>query len=173
MLMLILILMLSEEQQRRIIQRSFYMMGLGTALVVVFSDPMVAVLSELGVRTSIPAFYISFVLAPLASNISEVIAAYSYSTKKTASTISISFATLLGAAVMNNTFVLGIFMLLIYTQSLSWEFFAETLSILLVELIVGVFALRNKNTLFDGCCILSLYPISLVLVIVLEAMGWN
>jgi Ca2+/H+ antiporter len=77
-------------------QRSFYMMGLGTALVVIFSDPMVAVLSELGVRTNIPSFYVSFVLAPLASNISEVIAAYSYAKKKTAATISISFATLLG-----------------------------------------------------------------------------
>jgi hypothetical protein len=74
---------------------------------------------------------------------------------------------------MNNTFVLGIFMLLIYTQSLSWEFFAETLAILIVELIVGLYALKNKNTLFDGFCILSLYPISLILVMILESMGWN
>jgi hypothetical protein len=74
---------------------------------------------------------------------------------------------------MNNSFVLGIFMLLIYTQSLSWEFFAETLSILLVELVVGMYALRSKLTLFDGFCILSLYPLSLLLVVTLEAMGWN
>ena len=44
-------------------------MGLGTGLVLVFSDPMVDVLSEIGVRTDVPAFYISFVLAPLASNV--------------------------------------------------------------------------------------------------------
>ena len=74
---------------------------------------------------------------------------------------------------MNNSFVLGIFMLLIYTQSLSWEFFAETLAILIVELIVGLYAFKNKNTLFDGFCILSLYPISLILVMILESMGWN
>ena len=35
--------------------------------------------SEIGVRTGVPAFYVSFVLAPLASNISEVIASYNYS----------------------------------------------------------------------------------------------
>ena len=32
---------------------------LGTALVVVFSDPMVDVMSEIGVRTGVPAFYAS------------------------------------------------------------------------------------------------------------------
>lgn len=74
---------------------------------------------------------------------------------------------------MNNSFVLGIFMLLIYTQSLSWEFFAETLAILLVELAVGMYALRSKLTLFDGFCILALYPLSLILVVALEAIGWN
>jgi len=162
-----------EEQQKRIKQRSFFMMGVGTAFVVIFSDPMVSVLSELGVRTGVPAFYVSFVLAPLASNISEVIAAFAYAKKKTEPTISISFSTLLGAAVMNNTFVLGIFMLLIYTQSLSWEFFAETLAILIVEMIVGAYALRSKLTLFDGVCILGLYPSSLLLVFILEAIGWN
>lgn len=74
---------------------------------VLISDPMVDVLSELGVRTGIPAFYIAFVLAPLASNASELIAAYNYAKKKTPTSISISLATLEGAAVMNNTFVLG------------------------------------------------------------------
>ena len=43
------------------------MMGLGTLLVLIFSDPMVDVLGEIGNRTGIPAFYISFVLAPMAS----------------------------------------------------------------------------------------------------------
>ncbi len=66
-------------------------------------------LVTLGARTGIPAFYIAFVLAPLASNASELIAAYNYAKKKTASSISISLATLEGAAVMNNTFVLGEF----------------------------------------------------------------
>ncbi|KAE9066213.1 hypothetical protein PF010_g27893, partial [Phytophthora fragariae] len=51
------------------------MMFLGTALVLLFSDPMVDVLSEVGARTGIPAFYVSFVVAPLASNASELIAA--------------------------------------------------------------------------------------------------
>ncbi|KAE9059643.1 hypothetical protein PF010_g30536, partial [Phytophthora fragariae] len=63
------------EQQKKIKIRSAYMMFLGTALVLLFSDPMVDVLSEVGARTGIPAFYVSFVVAPLASNASELIAA--------------------------------------------------------------------------------------------------
>lgn len=37
------------------------MMGIGTFLVVLVSDPMVSVFAELGTRTNIPAFYVSFV----------------------------------------------------------------------------------------------------------------
>jgi hypothetical protein len=39
-----------EEQQYRVKLRAAYMMGLGTLLVVIFSDPMVEVLNEIGVR---------------------------------------------------------------------------------------------------------------------------
>ena len=96
-----------EQQQWRIKLKSAYMMGLGTLILLVVSDPTVDVLSEIGRRTNIPSFYVAFILAPLCSNASEVIAAYNYSMKKTEKTITISLATLQGAAVMNNTFVLG------------------------------------------------------------------
>jgi Ca2+/H+ antiporter len=185
-----------EEQQSRIKFRSCMMMGVGTLIVLIVSDPMVEVMSELGKRTGIPAFYIAFVLAPLASNASELIAAYNYSMKKTSTSMSISLSTLEGAAVMNNTFVLGkchiahamctaptvlmlivlwigIFMLLICTQSLVWEFFAETLSILFVQVMMALVAMKKTHTVLDGFLILSLYPLSLALVAGLEAIGWN
>lgn len=55
---------------------------------------MVGVMGAVGDRTGISGFYISFVLAPLASNASELIAAFNYSLKKTSRTIVISFAAL-------------------------------------------------------------------------------
>ena len=39
-----------EEQQYRVKVRSSYLMALGTTLVLLFSDPMVDVLNEIGVR---------------------------------------------------------------------------------------------------------------------------
>ena len=67
---------------------------------------MCDVLSEVGNRIGVPAFYVSFVLAPLASNAAEVIASYSYAQKKTRKTMTISFSALIGAGNMNNTFCL-------------------------------------------------------------------
>jgi Ca2+/Na+ antiporter len=67
-----------EDQVRKVMQRSLWMMGMGTFAVLLFSDPMVAVMTEIGDRTGISGFYISFVLAPMASNASELIAAYRY-----------------------------------------------------------------------------------------------
>jgi hypothetical protein len=64
-------------------------------------------------------------------------------------------------------------MFLIYYQELAWQYFAETTSILFVELVVALFAMKNKHTLVDGLIILSLYPISLSLVAALEYLGWN
>mmetsp|Transcript_2801 Transcript_2801/g.2463 ORF Transcript_2801/g.2463 Transcript_2801/m.2463 type:complete len:577 (-) Transcript_2801:15-1745(-) len=162
------------EQQIRIKFRSFWMMGLGTAIVLIVSDPMVDVLSELGTRTNIAPFYVAFVLAPLASNASEVIASYNYAKKKTTKTMSVSLSALEGAAILNNTFVLGIFMLLVVARGLIWEYLAETLTILLVEIAVAAYAyFKSVHTIFDGFFILSLYPLSIGLVALLEYLGWD
>merc|ERR1719160_383623 len=64
-----------EEQQARIKSRAFSTMGIGTLIVTLISDPMTDCLAELGVRLGVSPFYIAFVLAPLASNAAELIAA--------------------------------------------------------------------------------------------------
>lgn len=149
------------------------MLLFGSVIVLLISDPMVSVLSEVGARTGISAFYISFVFAPLASNASEVIACYNYAQKKTPSTIAVSISTLQGAAVLNSTFVLGIFLLLVYSQHLIWEFFAETTTILIVQFILGIYSFKKTQTLLDAFIILSFYPLSILLVYLLTLIGWN
>merc|ERR1711871_496419 len=46
------------DQIEAIKSKAFWMLASGTALVVLFSDPMVAVMTELGKRTGIPLFYL-------------------------------------------------------------------------------------------------------------------
>jgi hypothetical protein len=242
------------------------MLALGTALVVAFSDPMVGVMSEMAHRTGVPAFYVAFVLAPVAvrrpppararalpcravsqprgggqpctaerahawrlaraqigkgrrlvlrraqrpcagwrapsalaahpahssaraslppvrasclspfappqSNGAEVLSAYAFSKRKTERATTTSFSTLLGAAVMNNTFCLAIFMALIVARGdLFWEFTAETLAILAVELAMLYYGSKAQHTLVDGVCVGLLYPAGLALVVGLEALG--
>eukprot|EP00811_Abedinium_folium_P001365 NODE_11247_length_1299_cov_2.880546.p1 GENE.NODE_11247_length_1299_cov_2.880546~~NODE_11247_length_1299_cov_2.880546.p1 ORF type:complete len:337 (-),score=98.19 NODE_11247_length_1299_cov_2.880546:287-1201(-) len=164
---------LPEDVQRRLImRRSCWQMGLGTVLVLIFSDPMVDVLNSIGKTAGIPPFYVSFVLAPIASNASELVAAYNYALKKTSKTITISLNTLEGAANMNNTFCLGIFLGLIYFQNLAWRFTAETFAIIFVELVMAVYVMMKPvQTVLDATMVLMLYPLSLLFVVILEAMG--
>jgi len=93
-----------EAQQTAIKKRAFTMLAIGTSIVIYFSDPMVDVMQEIAVRANLPPFYVSFVLAPLASNASEVVASMYYAAKKTRKTMTVSMSALEGAASMNNTF---------------------------------------------------------------------
>lgn len=162
-----------EEQQSAIMSRAFGMMAIGTGLILIFSDPMVDVLSNVGERISVPPFYISFALAPLASNASELIASITYAKKKTKKTITVALSALEGAACMNNTFCLAIFMGLVYFQGLAWKFSAETLAILIVEFVVGIIAMQPTMSRATGIFILTLFPLSIALIAYLEAIGYD
>lgn len=162
-----------EEQQSHIKFRSFGMLLVGTLICFVVSDPIVDVFSESARRLNINPFYVTFLLAPMASNATELIAAYNYAQKKTVKSITISLSTLLGAAVLNNTFSLGIFLFLIWYQKILSNYFAEFASILLVQGCVYLMCQKKVHTLFDGYMILSLYPISILFVALLESYGWN
>lgn len=65
-----------HEQQKWLIIRSLYTMAMGTALVMVFSDPMVNVFNSFGTALNMESFYIAFFLAPLASNAKEWVATW-------------------------------------------------------------------------------------------------
>jgi len=160
------------EQQKQIIKASVKQMLMGTFLVLIFSDPMVDVLAQIGKMTGVPAFYVSFILAPLASNASELVCSMALASKKTQSSITQSLQTLEGAACMNNTFCLGIFFFLIYYQGLAWKFTAETLCIFFVQFLMFLIVVSSSTqTKKTGFVIFLLYPLSLVFVAGLESMG--
>jgi Ca2+/Na+ antiporter len=156
------------EQQKAIIKKAGGMLALGTGLVLIFSDPLVDVLDEIGDRTGISAFYLAFVLAPLITNGSELFASYTFAKKKTTSSITCSLQQLFGAAIMNNTFCLLVFYALIYFQDLYWAFSAETMAILFVEVAMMYFAYKSTHRIFDAILVASLYPLCLLLVFFLE-----
>jgi Ca2+/Na+ antiporter len=162
-----------DEQQRAIKKRAFVMLSIGTVMVMLFSDPMVDVMQEIAVRVHISPFYVSFILAPLASNASEVIASQYYAAKKTRKTITVSLSTLEGAASMNNTFCLSIFMGLIYFRGLAWQYTAETIAIVVVEFFMAWIVQREYLTALQGIYVLMLFPLSLVFVAVLEKLGFD
>jgi len=162
-----------DVQQQIIKKRAFTMLFIGTALVVIFSDPMVDVMQQIAERANLPPFYVSFILAPLASNASEVLASQYYAKKKTSKTISVALSALEGAASMNNTFCLSIFMGLIYFRGLAWQYTAETIAIIVVQIILGLMVQSKTMTAMKACLIISIFPLSILLVAGLEAIGFD
>ena len=162
-----------DEQQTAIKKEAFITLGIGTLLVILFSDPMVDVMQEIAVRANMSAFYVSFILAPLASNASEVIASQYYAAKKTRKTITVSLTALEGAASMNNTFCLSIFMGLVFFRGLAWQYTAETISIVVVEFFMAWVVQRDSLSGVHALLVLAIFPLSLVLVGVLEAFGFD
>ena len=70
-----------------------------------------------------------------------------------------------------NTFCLCIFLLIVYIRGLAWEYSAEVLSILLVELVVAGLVLTQRNNtmpVWKGILAGLLFPGALALVYVLE-----
>uniref|UniRef100_A0A7S2HPW8 Sodium/calcium exchanger membrane region domain-containing protein n=1 Tax=Helicotheca tamesis TaxID=374047 RepID=A0A7S2HPW8_9STRA len=120
-----------------------------------------------------PPFYVSFILAPLASNSSEVLASQYYAKKKTSKTISVSLTALEGAASMNNTFCLSIFMGLIFFRGLAWQYTAETIAIIAVQLILGIMVQKSSMSTLRACIILAVFPLSIAFIAFLEALGFD
>jgi Ca2+/Na+ antiporter len=118
--------------------QAFGMLLIGTAICTVFSDPLVDTISQLGVKMGVSPFYISFVVTPLASNASEIIASLMFARKRTTETISLTLATLHGAATMNSTLALCVFMCLVYFQRLSWAYTAECICVFTVIFLTGI-----------------------------------
>ena len=160
-----------EEQQKRLIRRACILMLGGCLIILMFSDPMTDVLSALGGHIGIKPFYVAFVLAPYATNGSVLIGAYVYGSKKTEKTVTISLASLIGAACMNNTFCLIGFLFIVYSSSFKWVYSAETISIIFIESIMMIFAVRRIHHWWYAIVVGALFPLSIVLVVALEAMG--
>jgi len=149
--------------------KSALLMIVGTVLVAFFSDPMVDAITDFAYKIQINPFYVSFLITPYCSNASELISSLIFASAKKTENSSLTYSQLYGAATMNNTLCLGIFFALVYFRNLAWAFTAETLSILLVTWAVGLVAsFQTKFKLYWSPIILSLYPLSLLFVYLLE-----
>lgn len=162
-----------SEESGLVYEASKLLLG-GVLLVLLFSDPLVDVLDEVGTRTGIPDFYLGFIVAPFITNGSELIASMRFAEKKTKESITCSLQQLYGAACMNNTLTLGVFLLLVYMEDLYWDYNAESLCIFLFELAMFSFSFRSVHTMGSAFAVLALYPASLIFIMILEdGFGWS
>ncbi|KAI3815036.1 hypothetical protein L1987_14688 [Smallanthus sonchifolius] len=142
---------------------------LGTLVAAVCADPLVDAIDGFSTATSIPPFFISFIVLPLVTNSSESVSAIIFASRKKQRSASLTFSELYGAATMNNLLCLSVFLALVYVRGLTWDFTSEVLVILIVCIVMGVFgSLRTTFPLWTSFIAFVLYPFSLVLVYVLD-----
>ncbi|KAI9085951.1 hypothetical protein K1719_032028 [Acacia pycnantha] len=148
---------------------------LGTIIAAAIADPLVDVVDEFSDVTSIPAFFISFIVLPFATNSSEAVSAIIFASRDKRQTASLTFSELYGAVTMNNVLCLAVFLALVYARGLTWDFSAEVLVILVVCIVMGVFgSFRTTFPLWTSIMAILLYPFSLALVYVLDyVFGWS
>jgi hypothetical protein len=70
-------------------------------------------------------------------------------------------------------FSLSIFMSLIFIRGLAWQYTAETISIIVVEFIMAYLVQSEVMTAGRGLAVMAIFPLSLVLVASLEALGFD
>ncbi|KAJ7948715.1 Calcium-binding EF-hand [Quillaja saponaria] len=148
---------------------------LGAVIAAAFADPLVDAVDNFSDATSIPAFFISFIFLPLATNSSEAVSAIIFASRDKRRTASLTFSEIYGAVTMNNVLCLSVFLALVYVRGLTWDFSSEVLVILIVCIVMGVFAsFRTVFPLWTSLLAILLYPFSLVLVYVLDyVFGWS
>ena len=143
---------------------SLAMMIVGTLICAIFSDPLVGAISNCGKISGVPAFFISAIVTPFASNASELYASLKFAAAKQRAKNSATFGQLYSAAIMNNTLALGVFCMLVYAQGLVWLFCTEVVATCLVIVIVGAVGFRSTIRTAWAPFVLALYPASLVFI---------
>ncbi|CAI5509723.1 unnamed protein product [Closterium sp. Naga37s-1] len=137
----------------------------GAVLVGCFADPIIGSITAFSRASNIPAFFVAFVVTPLASNASELVSSLYFAMKKRRRTASLTYSQVYGAITMNNTMCLGTFLALIYFRGLAWEFSSEVVIILLNTFVVGLLGgSRHTFPTWMAFPVLLLYPASLAIV---------
>ncbi|XP_058208618.1 sodium/calcium exchanger NCL-like isoform X2 [Rhododendron vialii] len=148
--------------------RAVRMLLSGTAAVCVLANPLVDAVNNFSSATKVPTFFVSFVVLPFAS-CSEGVSALIFIRNKKHKTASLTFSQIYGSVTMSNILSLSVFLGLVYVRELTWSFSSEVLVILIVCILMGTFAsFRTTFPLWTCLVAFSLYPLSILLVYVLE-----
>ncbi|KAK6919144.1 EF-hand domain [Dillenia turbinata] len=154
--------------------KAVLMLLLGTLIAAVVADPLVDAVDNFSTATSIPSFFVSFVVLPFASS-SEIVTDLIFAGRKKLRTASLTFSEIYGSVTMGNVLSLAVFLALVYFRELSWDFSSEVLIIIIVCILMGAFASwRTTFPLWTSLVAYALYPLSLALVYVLNYVcGWS
>ncbi|CAH1444562.1 unnamed protein product [Lactuca virosa] len=142
---------------------------IGIFMLTVLAEPLVESVRKFSESIKIEAFYVSFILVPLATNARTAIAAIRAASQKRHLTTSLTFSEIYHKVFMNNILGFCVLVSVIYFRGLTWHFSAEILVVIIVCVIIGLLAsFRSKFPMWTLFIAFPLYPLSLVVVYLLD-----
>ncbi|KAL6197225.1 hypothetical protein ACLB2K_032834 [Fragaria x ananassa] len=148
---------------------------LGIGIMILLATPLMETIQDFSTAASIPSFFTSYVLIPLAINYGQALQLITSAQDKTENAVSLSLSEIYNGVFMNNVMGLTIFLALVYIRNLSWDVGAASLAVLIICSVMGVYtSFSTKFPLWT--CILAyiMYPISLLMIYVLTTyFGWT
>jgi Ca2+/Na+ antiporter len=141
---------------------------MGTVIALSIAHPFVDSINNFSIATSIPPFYVSFVLLPFI-RCSEGLSILIFAARKKHRTASLTFSQIYAAVTMSHIFSLSVFLALFYVRQLTWDFSSEVLIIIIVCLIIGILAsFKTTFPLWMSFVAFLLYPLSPLFVYILD-----
>ncbi|CAL0326527.1 unnamed protein product [Lupinus luteus] len=169
-------MVVEEKQIKAVVDKSIWAwlkaimyVVLGIAMLSILAEPLIESVKNFSNNAGFHPFFISFILIPLAINAREATSAIKEVSHKKPRTTSLAISEIYGGVFMNN--ILGFFAIsiLIYVRKVTWEFSAELLVVAIVCATVGLIAgFQSIFPLWSFFCAYLLYPLSLLLVFVLD-----
>ncbi|KAL6202146.1 hypothetical protein ACLB2K_025857 [Fragaria x ananassa] len=151
------------------------MLLLGTSLAILVAEPLIDAVDDFSEATSIPTFFVSFMVLPLATRCNETLSAIKMARQKTQKTVSSTLSELSVTVTLNNLLCLSVFLAIVYIRGLYWDFGSEVLVLVIVCIVMGALtSFRTILPLWTSVLAVLLYPLSLAVVYILHSIfGWS
>eukprot|EP00803_Ostreobium_quekettii_P005573 evm.model.scf_925.3 EVM.evm.TU.scf_925.3 scf_925:25438-32167(+) len=161
--------LLHKPSKSQIMLEACLKLAAGAFIAAAFADPMVGTVTAFATASNIPAFFVAFVVTPLASNASELVSSLTFAMKKKKKNISLTFSQIYGAVTMNNTLCLGLFLFVVFMQQLTWNYTAEVTAIVIPTIIVGCIGLSATTfRTYVALIVLPLYLVGICIVLIFQ-----
>ncbi|KAF5780862.1 putative sodium/calcium exchanger membrane region, EF-hand domain pair, mitochondrial Rho GTPase [Helianthus annuus] len=147
--------------------KAVMLLVLGITMLALLAEPLIHSVQNVSNSATIPSFFISFILVPLATNARAAVTAIQTASQRKERTTSLTFSEIYDGVFMNNVLGFSVLLAVVYFRGLVWHFTAELLVVFIVCIVVGTAAgFRSKFPVWTSIASYLLYPLSLIFVYV-------
>ncbi|KAK9056945.1 hypothetical protein SSX86_024310 [Deinandra increscens subsp. villosa] len=147
--------------------QAIILLVVGIAMLALLAEPLIHSVQNVSNSATIPSFFVSFILVPLATNARAAVSAIETVSQRKDRTTSLTFSEIYDGVFMNNVLGFSVLVAVVYFRGLVWHFTAELLVVFIVCVIVGATAgFRSKFPVWISIASYLLYPLSLIFVYV-------